>query len=264
MAVLTPLTIGETFTATRTLAQAEFDRFAAVSGDDNPIHVDPAFSARTHFRRTVSHGMLLYTVLRGLLRQAFPGAVQLEQQLRFPNPAYAAEPLTFRLTLQAIDGPRRQVAVLITRPDGLPAAEGVASLELGQPATALKGLRLGQRAELRRAFTAEDLAEYAALAGEPPSGPEPDLVPEPLIGGLFSCLLGTQLPGRGTNWLKQRLAFHQPARAGEPLTASVEVIRLRPDKDLVNLRTVCVDGHGRTVCEGEALVLVRDVGAETQ
>ncbi|MBL8058725.1 MAG: hypothetical protein JNK29_18620 [Anaerolineales bacterium] len=261
MAALTLLTIGETVTATRTLTQADFDRFAAVSGDDNPIHVDPAFAARTHFGRTVSHGMLLYTILRGLLQAAFPGAAQLEQQLRFPNPAYAGEPLTFRLTLQASEGPRRQVAVLITRPDGQPAAEGLASLELGEPAPALKGLRLGQRAELRRAFTAADLAAYAALAGQPA---ETSGVPEPLIGGLFSCLLGTQLPGRGTNWLKQRLTFHQPARAGEPLTASVEVIRLRPDKDLVNVRTVCVDGQGRTVCEGEALVLVRDIGAESQ
>ncbi len=39
MAALTLLTIGETVTATRTLTQADFDRFAAVSGDDNPIHV---------------------------------------------------------------------------------------------------------------------------------------------------------------------------------------------------------------------------------
>ena len=41
-------------------APGRFDRFARLSGDDNPIHVDPAFSARTRFGRTVAHGMLLY------------------------------------------------------------------------------------------------------------------------------------------------------------------------------------------------------------
>lgn len=260
MAALTPVTIGQTYTATRTLTQADFDRFAAVSGDDNPIHVDPDFSARTHFGRTVSHGMLLYAILRGLLREHFPDAAQVDQQLMFPNPAFAGEPLTFQLTIQAVDGPHLQVTTVVTRPDGLAAAEGLASLDLAAPVQSWKGLRLGQRAELRRVFTAADVAECAALSGEPV---EAGVVPEPLIGGLFSCLLGTQLPGRGTNWLKQRLTFRRPASIGAALTASVEVIRLRPEKDLVNLRTVCVDDEARTVAEGEALALARDVGGET-
>jgi acyl dehydratase len=260
MAALSPLKIGESFSATRTLSQREFDRFAALSGDDNPIHVDPGFSARTHFGRTVSHGMLLYAVLRGLLRERFPDAVQMDQQLLFPNPAFAGEPLTVRLTIQSVDGLRLQVATVITRPDGLAAVEGLASLELAAPVRSWKGLSRGQRAELCRVFTAADAAEYAALSGEPV---EAGAVPEPLIGGLFSCLLGTQLPGHGTNWLKQRLTFQRPASIGAVLTASVEVIRLRPEKDLVNLRTVCVDDEGRTVAEGEALVLVRDIVSET-
>ncbi len=255
------LTIGLPVTATRTFSQADFDRFAALSGDDNPIHVDPAFAAGTPFARTVSHGMLLYTAVRGLLAQHFPGAAQLEQQLTFPNPAYAGEPLTFQLTLQSLDGARRQLAVVITRPDGLVAAEGTASLELAERVSNWKRLHLGQRAEMRRAFTAADAAEYLALSGAPAAA---DSVPEPLIGGLFSCLLGTQLPGRGTNWLKQRLVFYGPAPLETPLTASVEVIRLRPAKALVNLRTVCSDAHGRTICDGEALVLARGVADETQ
>jgi acyl dehydratase len=76
---------------------------------------------------------------------------------------------------------------------------------------------------------------------------------------LFSYLLGTRLPGRGTNYLKQRLTFPAPAYPGEEITAAVEVIRLRPEKELVNVRTTCTNRVQETVCEGEALVLARDV-----
>lgn len=74
-----------------TPTQADFDAFAAVSGDDNPIHVDPEFSARTGFGRTVSHGMLLYTKLWGMLVRAQPDAKHISQTMMFPNPCYAGE-----------------------------------------------------------------------------------------------------------------------------------------------------------------------------
>ena len=74
-----------------TPTQAEFDAFARVSGDDNAIHVDPAFSARTGFGRTVSHGMLIYARLWGLLVAARPGARLEGQSMMFPNPAFAGE-----------------------------------------------------------------------------------------------------------------------------------------------------------------------------
>jgi len=120
----------------------------------------------------------------------------------------------------------------------------------------MKNFQIGQAASLRRTFTANDLAEYASLAG---IAGELMSVPGPLLSGMFSCLMGTELPGRGTNWLKQKLAFPVPARVGEEITATVEIVRLRPDKDLVNLRTTCVNHAGVVVCEGEALVLVKDV-----
>ena len=81
----------------RALTQADFDRFAALSGDDNPIHVDPEFSARTRFGRTVSHGILLVTVLRGLAERLAPGVDLSRHEVRFPAPTFADEVMVFRV-----------------------------------------------------------------------------------------------------------------------------------------------------------------------
>lgn len=118
-----------------------------------------------------------------------------------------------------------------------------------------KGLEIGQRAETTRIFSEQDKADYIALSGDEALA----AVPGPLLGGMFSYLLGTTLPGRGTNYLKQQLHFPSPARWGETLTASVEIVRLREDKALVNLKTICVNDSGTIVCDGEALVLVQDL-----
>jgi acyl dehydratase len=88
----------------RVLTQAGFDAFASLSGDDNPIHVDPDFSARTRFGRTVSHGMLLSTVLRGLLDELVPGSSQVQQRLMFPAPTFTDEPMRFSAFIKSDDG----------------------------------------------------------------------------------------------------------------------------------------------------------------
>ncbi len=100
------------------LTQEDFDRFAHLSGDHNPIHVDPVFSARTSFGRTVSHGMLLFSVLRSLLAQTWPGSVLRSQSLMFPAPAYAGEVLELVVEEQQRDGPVLTLNATITRPDG--------------------------------------------------------------------------------------------------------------------------------------------------
>jgi acyl dehydratase len=127
-------------------------------------------------------------------------------------------------------------------------------------------LRVGQTASATRAFGEADLARYRALSGDRgllfgTGAVGHGSVPGPLLSGMFSRLLGTQLPGRGTNWLKQSLRFPATASLHSKLTATVQITRLRPEKRLVNLRTVCTDETGLVVCEGEALVLFEGLGA---
>ena len=120
-------------------------------------------------------------------------------------------------------------------------------------------LAVGARASITRSYTADDIRAFLGLAGGDVAAT--DRVPEPLIGALFSYLLGVELPGFGTNYLKQDMAFETAAPPGRPLTATVEITRLRPEKHLADLATTCTDADGTVICRGRALVLVKDVGA---
>lgn len=112
-------------------------------------------------------------------------------------------------------------------------------------------IQVNDTASVTRCFEAPELAQFAKLC----AGNDPEHVPLPVIFSLFSLLLGEHLPGRGTMYLKQTGALQRRIAPGETLTASVRVTRLRPDKGLVDLATVCVDEAGRVCCSGRALVL---------
>jgi acyl dehydratase len=287
-----PLESGQVAKLRRRFGQADFDRFARLSGDDNPIHVDPLFAALTRFGGTVAHGMLLYSTLCRLLGTQLPGpgTRQIDQEMIFRYPTHTDTEILATVTAGRIDWDTRRAEILtrIELPDGSLACDGTSRVRLPGPptepmatfepeppplpseVTAMGRLRVGQQAVLKRSFSGADLVEYARLSGDTnPLFTDPDfaracglagcIVPGPLLGGLFSCLLGTELPGRGTNWLKQTLAFPAPALVGEEISATMEIIRLRPSKQLVNLRGTCTTAGGTTVCRGRSLVLVKDL-----
>lgn len=114
---------------TRVLTQDEFNQFAALSGDCNPIHVDEIFSASTRFGRTVAHGLLLSSILRGLLDRLVPGARLESQTLRFPAPTFAGEPMQFNAAIQSDDGKAVKVIFSAVRvQDNMVTCEGTTNM----------------------------------------------------------------------------------------------------------------------------------------
>ncbi|GGD18328.1 hypothetical protein GCM10011342_28770 [Aquisalinus flavus] len=117
-------------------------------------------------------------------------------------------------------------------------------------------MKVGDSARTRRQFTSAEVAQWQALTGgHDTSG----IVPNPLVASLFSYLLGVELPGAGTNYLKQEIEWLAPAPLDSVLTASVSITRLRPEKSLVDLATRCTDESGNEICTGRALVYVGEV-----
>ena len=120
-----------------------------------------------------------------------------------------------------------------------------------------KGLTVGQSASSTRTFTADEIQTYSTLTGD--TSYDAGCIPGPMLGGMVSDLLGTKVPGCGTMWLKQHYEFPAAAHVGEAITATVEISRFRPDKDLVYLNVQCVNPNGQIVCKGETLVFVADL-----
>ncbi|MCP4423090.1 MAG: MaoC family dehydratase [Chloroflexi bacterium] len=125
------LQVGYAVSQIKTFSQANFDEFARLSGDDNPIHVDPDFSAQTKFGRTVAHGMLLYGTICGLLSQHFPGAAQVEQSLMFPAPTFTDETMTITAVITELMPKRKfRLKTTITNSRGESTCDGETILRM--------------------------------------------------------------------------------------------------------------------------------------
>ena len=98
-------------------SQADFDLFARLSGDNNPIHTDPDFCTGTRFGKTVAHGLLLCSVLRGLIDSLKPGSRLSEQAVMFPAPTYADESEQFAVTVTSTKDDQFDLELEVKRQD---------------------------------------------------------------------------------------------------------------------------------------------------
>jgi hypothetical protein len=68
------LKIGDTASLVHTLTFKDVEIFAAMSGDVNPAHVDPAFAKDDMFHKIVAHGMWGGALFSTVLGTELPGA----------------------------------------------------------------------------------------------------------------------------------------------------------------------------------------------
>ncbi len=104
--------VGEVFRApARTLTDAHFLFFAALTGDNHPIHYDDEYAKRTPFGRRVAHGLLL-SALTAL------GAGELSAQVEESMIAFLAQSAAFKAPAFIGDTLRPELEVTELIPKG--------------------------------------------------------------------------------------------------------------------------------------------------
>jgi len=120
-------------TFSKTITAADILLFAALSGDDYPLHVDSEYAKTTRFGQRVAHGMLsasLLSTVAGLMLGT-PGGVFVQQSLHFRRPVFIDDTLTARSEVLEIDRERRRLhcATTVANQHGKIVIDGLAVLQ---------------------------------------------------------------------------------------------------------------------------------------
>lgn len=106
MARFDEITVGQVAELEHTVTQKDLERFVELSGDDNRLHVDAEYAARTSFKKPVAHGMLGVSFISTIIGTRLPGdgALWFSQNLEFLLPVRVGDKLTVRAeVLRKID-----------------------------------------------------------------------------------------------------------------------------------------------------------------
>ena len=124
------------------------------------------------------------------------------------------------------------------------------------------GLEVRQKARRTQTVTSEDVELYARLTGDRnPLHFDADFAARTRFGrlvaqggiaaGMLNALVAMDLPGPGTVFMSQSLKYLAPTYLGDTVSAEIEVLALKPDKPVCQLRATITNQDGTVLLEGE-------------
>lgn len=96
--------VGQSASITKMITEKDVIGFSEISGDSNPVHINPEAAKKSVFGRQVAHGMLVGSLFSAILGTVFPGpgTIYLEQDLKFLLPVFFNDTITATITVKEI------------------------------------------------------------------------------------------------------------------------------------------------------------------
>ena len=107
--------VGDTYQSEFSFSQEEVNRFAELTGDRNPIHIDSEYAASTQFKKPIMHGVLSASIFSKILGMEFPGkgTIYMGQEIQFKRPMFPSELYEAKCEVVSTNE-RRHIAIIQT------------------------------------------------------------------------------------------------------------------------------------------------------
>jgi len=126
------LKIGDTYTEQVRFTQANVNKFAEISGDNNPIHIDEEYASKTPFGKPIVHGFFAGAVFSKVFGTQWPGegTIYLFQEMSFRAPVFVEQDYVAKFSVIEVDEEKHRgvVECILETSDGKVAITGKAKL----------------------------------------------------------------------------------------------------------------------------------------
>ena len=127
---------GQAYSSAIHIDALKVEAFARLSGDTNPIHVDPVYAATTSFGSPIVPGMFMGALISGALATHLPGpgTIYLAQSLQFHRPVFVGGVVELELRVISVrsDKPIATIATHVrTKSGDALSGEAVVKFQVG-------------------------------------------------------------------------------------------------------------------------------------
>jgi len=93
------------------VTEVDVARFAELSGDDNPVHLDEEYASKSRYGRRIAHGLYGASLFSGIFGTRLPGrgCVYASQNLKFRRPVFIGDVLVATVTVISVEIQRKIV-----------------------------------------------------------------------------------------------------------------------------------------------------------
>ncbi|XP_078001230.1 hydroxyacyl-thioester dehydratase type 2, mitochondrial-like [Glandiceps talaboti] len=96
--------VGDTAEVNKLVTAEDVRKFANLTGDNNPVHLDEKYAKTKQFKRCIVHGVFMNGLVSAVIGTKLPGpgALVVSQEVKFPAPLYVGELVKAKVEVKSV------------------------------------------------------------------------------------------------------------------------------------------------------------------